>query len=87
MARRILRAIEIRTRTGLGNTAVHEFERHGLLPQFFKIGGGRASGCFEDELDEVLEARAAGAPDEDIKAIVRRQVERRKARFAELKAA
>lgn len=87
MAKRVIRALQVRARTGLGNTAVHEFERAGLLPQFFKISGGRASGCFEDELDEVLDARAAGATDDDIKAIVHRQVERRKARFAALRAA
>lgn len=87
MGRKIVRPFDVRARAGLGNTAVHEFERAGLLPQFFKIGGGRASGCFEDELDEVLEARSAGATDDDVRAIVRRQVERRKARFAELRAA
>lgn len=87
MAKTVIRALQVRARTGLGNTAVHEFERAGLLPQFFKVGGGRASGCFEDELDEVLDARAAGATDEEIRALVTRQVERRKARFAASRAA
>ena len=83
----VLRPAEVMARTGLGNTAMHEAEADGLLPQFFKINGGRASGVFEHELDEILEARAGDATDDEVRPLVRRQLEHRKKRFDELRAA
>ena len=83
----ILRPAQVMARAGLGNTAMHEAEADELLPRFFKINGGRASGIFEHELDAVLEARAAGATNDQIREIVRRQVVQRKARFDALKVA
>ena len=87
MARTIIRRPEIMERLGLGSSSMHEAESEELLPQLFKILGSRASGVFSDELDEVIEARAAGASDDDVRHLVRRQVARRKARFDELKVA
>lgn len=87
MSHRVLRPTEIMDRCGLRSSAMNEAVGQGILPSLFKVLGGRASGCFEHELNEVLEARAAGAGDDEIRAIVRRQVERRKSRFAELRVA
>lgn len=85
--KKVVRPAEIMERASCGSSAMHDAEADDLLPKLFKILGGRASGVFEHELDEVLEARAAGATDDQVRAIVRRQVARRKARFDELKVA
>lgn len=81
MPRNILRPADIMARVQCRSSAMHEAVADQLLPQLFKVLGSRASGCFEHELDEVLEARAAGATDEQVRAIVRRQIERRQERF------
>lgn len=86
MNSKILRPAGVMERAGMKITATYEAEAAELLPQFFKINGGRASGVFEDELEEVLDARAGGATDEEVRRIVRRQVERRKKRLEELRA-
>ncbi len=86
MAKKICRPEEIQARTGLRSSAMHEAVANELLPRLFKVLGGRASGCLEHELDEVLDARAAGATDEEVRAIVRRQIARRQTRLAELRA-
>lgn len=77
----VIRPAEIRAKAGIGKTAFYEQERDELWPQLFSNTGGRAKCCFEHEVDEVLEARAAGANDEEIRAIVRQQVERRRDSF------
>jgi hypothetical protein len=87
MSFRVLRPTEIMERCGLRSSAMNAAVNEGLLPPLFKVLGGRASGCFEHELNEVLEARAAGAADDEIRAIVSRLVDRRKARLAELRVA
>ena len=74
-------------RAACGHSAFHEAVANELMPRPFKFFGSRASGVFSDELDEVLESRAAGASDDQVRAIVRRQVARRQARFDELKVA
>lgn len=86
-SRKVLRPADIAKRVGCGQTAAFEAVANELLPALFKVLGSRAKGCFEHELDEVLDARAAGASDDDIRAIVSRQIERRKARFDELRSA
>ena len=84
---KLLRPTEIMSRCGLRSSAMNEAVGKGVLPPLFKVLGGRASGCFEHELDEVLRARAAGASDDEVRAIVLRQVEQRKARVAHERAA
>ena len=84
MTTKILRPNEIMARASCGSSALHDAVADDLLPKLFKILGGRASGIFEHELDEVLTARAAGASDEQVRQIVRRQVAQRRASFESL---
>lgn len=77
---------EADSRTGFRKSARAERIKDGLLPPPFALGG-RARGWLSAELEEIAAALAAGATDDEIRGIVRSQVERRKARLAELKAA
>lgn len=87
MTCQIHRPRERMLKLGIRSSAYHEAIQNGLIAPTFSILGSRGQGAFAHEDDEVLEARAAGATDDQVRAIVRRQVERRKARFDELKVA
>jgi len=56
--RRVLRLPETIHKTGLGRDSIYRGGRQGWFPKHIKISE-RASGWFEDELDEYLERRAA----------------------------
>jgi prophage regulatory protein len=56
--RQVLRLPEVIRKTGLGRDTVYRGGREGWFPKPAKISE-RASGWFEDELDEYLERRAA----------------------------
>jgi len=58
--RRILRLPKVIEKTGLERDTVYRGAREGWFPKSFKLSPtGRASGWFEDEIDEYLERRGA----------------------------
>jgi len=56
--RRILRLPQVIEKTGIGRDSIYRLGNAGKFPQRVKISE-RASGWFEDELDDYLERRAA----------------------------
>ena len=66
-----------------GNTAMYADIAAGLLPPPVKLAV-RCSAWPAHELDEIVAARAGGANDEQVRALVRRQLEARKQAFAAL---
>lgn len=56
--RRVLRLPQVIEKTGIGRDSIYRGGKEGWFPQRVKISE-RASGWFEDELDEFLERRAA----------------------------
>jgi prophage regulatory protein len=78
--RAVLRKPEIRGLTGL-NSDVSLFNqiREGLLPPYIKLGA-RAVGLMKFEVDAVMAARAAGHTDDQIRELVCKLVENRKAK-------
>lgn len=65
MRRNILRPRQ----TGIPITTMWEYQNAGLYPQFFKLGK-KSSGIFEDEHDRIIKVRAAGATDDQLRALV-----------------
>lgn len=54
--RRIIRTYAIWKRIGVSSSQGYRLVAEGVLPQPFKLSpGGRATGLFEDEIDEYLE--------------------------------
>lgn len=64
-------------------STVYMDRAEGLLPEPVKLGA-RAVGFPAHEVDQVMEARAAGATAEQIKALVKRLMAQRTKRLAEL---
>lgn len=62
---------------GVRSSAVAELIVDELASEPFATTGGRAKGCFRHEILEVVAARAAGATDDEVRSIVRRQILRR----------
>lgn len=85
--RKVIRPRERMIKLSIGSSQLYESIARGILAPFFAILGSKAKGCFDDDDDEVMEARAGGANDDQVRELVRRQVARRKARLAELKVA
>ncbi|MBJ2128047.1 AlpA family phage regulatory protein [Alteromonas sp. IB21] len=73
----VLRRKEVRDKTGLSNTSLHERIHDKTMPPPFSLGG-RSVGFFEHEVSAVLMARAAGQDDTQIKALVSLLVDKRK---------
>ncbi len=73
----VLRRKEVRDKTGLSNTSLHERIHDKTMPPPFSLGG-RSVGFFEHEISAVLMARAAGQDDEQVKALVCLLVDKRK---------
>lgn len=73
----VLRRKEVRDKTGLSNTSLHERIHDKTMPPPFSLGG-RSVGFFEHEIAAVLMARAAGQDDEQVKALVCLLVDKRK---------
>jgi prophage regulatory protein len=57
-SRRVLRLPDVKKKTGLGRDTIYRGCREGWFPKPIKISE-RASAWFEDELDALLEKRAA----------------------------
>lgn len=69
--------------TGLSTTTMWDLQQAGLYPSFFKIGR-RAAGLYEDEHDRLMALRAAGATDNEVKALVTQIHQERKEAAHEL---
>ncbi len=57
-SRRILRLPEVKVKVGLGHDSIYRGGREGWFPKPVKLTP-RASGWFEDEVDQFLNQRAA----------------------------
>jgi prophage regulatory protein len=73
----MLRRPETRARVKRGNTSIYVDVAAGLLPPPVRLGA-RCVAWPAHELDEIVAARAGGANDEQVRALVRRQIEARK---------
>lgn len=68
---------------GQARSTVYADRAEGLLPEPVKLGN-RAIGFPSDEIDRVMEARAAGASRDQLKELVKRLMAQRSKRLAEL---
>lgn len=66
---KILRMKDIKSKFGLSKSCIYGLIGNGYFPRGFKIGA-RAVGWLEQEIERVLNARASGKTDEQIKALV-----------------
>lgn len=55
-----------RKQTGIPTSTAFDWQQAGLYPKFFKIGLN-VSGLYEDEHEDVIALRAAGASDDEIR--------------------
>lgn len=75
----IIRKPEIMVATGLNNTSQFYHIKNGTLPPYIKLGP-RSVGLMKFEVDAVMAARAAGHTDDQIRELVCKLVENRKAK-------
>lgn len=81
----ILRIPQTCKATGQSRSALYVDMARGVMVQPFKIGA-RASGVLEQEVAEIVKARAAGWSDEQLKALVTRLHAKRKVNAPEIAA-
>lgn len=74
---KFLRLPQVQDRTGCKHSKIYDRVAEGTFPPQIKFGG--ASAWPEHEVDEVLKAHMAGASDDQLRRLVRDQVERRAA--------
>jgi len=60
LARVIIRAREVKRRTGLSSTTIWRHEREGLFPERVRLTEGGATGWYEDEVDARIHNRIRG---------------------------
>lgn len=75
------RLVTIKTRLGLGRSAIYSHIKKQLLPPPVKCGV-RASAWPSDEIDAVIHARIAGKSDDEVREVVRDLVAARKGEIA-----
>lgn len=80
---KILRLPAALERLGMGETSYRTAMADGLMPKLIPLGT-RAVGVPEHELNQVIRARIAGLPDEEIRKVVERIHENRARAAAEL---
>lgn len=80
---KILRLPAVFERMGIGETAYRAAMADGLVPKLITLGA-RAVGIPEHELNQVLRARIAGLPADDIRKLVERIHDDRARNAAEL---
>ncbi len=69
--RPVIRVQDAPAASGLNRTSFFDHMKRGLMPRGFLIGE-RSKAIYEDEIAQVTAARAAGATDDEIRALVRR---------------
>lgn len=67
---KILRMKDIKSKFGLSKSCLYSLIGNGYFPRGFRIGA-RAVGWLEPHVERVLNARAEGKTDEQIKSLVR----------------
>jgi len=75
---RILRCSNTLYKTGDTRSPLYDKVSKGLFTRPIKIGGARAAGWPEHEVDQIIAARIAGHTDEQIRKLVQRLHEQRK---------
>ena len=66
----ILRLPQVKAKTGLGRTTIYSQEASGVFPRSVSLAA-RAKGWVAREVYAVLDARIAGASEDEIKALVK----------------
>lgn len=66
----ILRLRDVTKATGLSRSSVYLRVSQGTFPHPVKLGGARAVGWPESDVDQVLEAYIAGRSEEDLQQLV-----------------
>ena len=74
----IIRRPELLKQYGFSNTTLHNRIKAGLMPSPLSLGGLRAVGWLEHELNAVLAAMIAGKSEDHIRALVSHLVDQRK---------
>lgn len=75
---RILRCSKTLDKTGDTRSPLYDKVAKGLFTRPVKIGGARAAGWPEHEVDQIIAARIAGYSDDQIRKLVQRLHEQRK---------
>lgn len=81
---RILRSGRVLDKTGDTRSPLYDKVTKGLFTRPIKIGGARAAGWPEHEVDQIIAARISGASDAEIRKLVERLHEQRKTAVADL---
>lgn len=74
---RVLRKTEVLTITGLSNTGIFELTKAGFFPTKIPISN-RCIGYYEHEIHALINARAAGRSDKQIRELVTLMIAKRK---------
>ncbi|QYK02411.1 helix-turn-helix transcriptional regulator [Shewanella psychrotolerans] len=82
--KRIVRKNEAKLMLGISKSTLHERINAGLIPPPFRLSG-RAVGWFEDEIQHILLALAAGQTDSELTLIVKKLTLQRKEVWASLR--
>jgi predicted DNA-binding transcriptional regulator AlpA len=84
---RILRCATTLDKTGYTRSPLYDNVSKGLFTKPIKIGGGRAAGWPEHEVDQIVAARIAGASEDEIKNLVLRLHDDRRVLLIQLRTA
>lgn len=84
MKRSILRLPSVQLHYGKGRSAIYSDVAKGLFPRPVKVGP-RCAGWPDDEISSIVDARIAGAAEEEIRRLVDRLHEARKSASPSLK--
>lgn len=74
---RIHRKADVLEITGFKKSTLYTRIKAGLMPPPISLGGARAVGWIDHEIQTVLAAMCAGTPPEEIKIIVQELIEKR----------
>lgn len=74
---RIHRKTDVLEITGFKKSTLYTRIKAGLMPPPISLGGARAVGWIDHEIQTVLAAMCAGTPPEEIKIIVQELIEKR----------
>ena len=72
----IIRAYKSYALSGMGKTMTNDHIKDGLFVPFFRVGG-RATGCFENEINAINAAKAAGKSEDEIRELVKALIAKR----------
>lgn len=64
MTKRVLRLKQVQAQTGLSRSTIFALQQRGIFPQSIKIGP-KATGWYEDEVQNYIETRPRGRGDQE----------------------